>query len=193
MSVLGWHQYCFLMMNMRRIKPVILVLGLLLTFSVFQNCGGSSQFAEVQPLSKKSTPIGSTAEYTKISYSFDKVIEDTLRSESRSLEIDLSTGLVIISNDDVTAECTTDDERLAALDALLATSSVCEATASLPAGYYCSLGFDSTQITLSNETSSLAMIPHMCGRGVFLCGEADAELHSILRSLSDSPPAGCSL
>lgn len=130
--------------------------------------------------------VGTTDQYTHITY--DPQLEFSISSQSMGarLEIDLQQGTVTVMG----AQCGLDSARLASLREILSSSKVCE-PGPLPPGTVSCMAYPMADIQLSSRSESLLLRPIMCHVGTFLCDNQDHALRALLADLRQNPPAAC--
>lgn len=167
-------------------KTIFLVIGTAVLLFGFQNCGSSpSGFANSGSSTGGGNIIASTSNVDKLVYT--PADSSMLASKTTApISIDLESGQETIGSQ----SCTLDVDRLSTFRDLLVDATVCE-PAPLPPGSAECMAIGIPDIKLESQSGSIQLRPVICNNGVYLCGNRDQQLRTLLQDLIQNPPPGC--
>lgn len=166
-------------------KTIFLVVGTAVLLLGFQNCGSSPSGFANSGSGPAGNIIASTSNVDKLVYT--PADSSMLASKTTSpISIDLESGQESIG----TQSCTLDMNRLSAFRNLLVDATVCE-PAPLPPGSAECMAIGIPDIKLEGQSGSIQLRPVICNNGVYLCGDRDQQLRTLLQDLIQNPPPGC--
>lgn len=171
------------------IRNLILTAFALVIVTGFQNCAKSGAGdASASGAGAPDQVVAKASQFNRVIY--DPALEAGGADTPFHMTVDVSNGVMSLTITAGPKQCSVDSARLAALQSLLDSASVCQPPAP-PAGTMECMAIALPDIELLNPSESVFLSQVVCNQGNFLCDGADELLRSLLNDLKSNPPAGC--